>query len=188
MRHYFRKHYHSNQNASRSTMKPTYANELERTLTGDSFAAPPSHILERLSDTLAHREFPNVPRTIYAELWHIAFWQQISIDWVTGTPTPNPSTAAEGFPTPAQTAAEPWHALVERFIRSSEQVAAIARDAANFERPVQCPSPPGHPIRTMTIREQLESLTAHNAYHFGRIVLMRQVAGDWPPPSGGFTW
>jgi len=40
----------------------------------------------------------------------------------------------------------------------------------------------------MTIREQLESLAAHNAYHFGRIVLLRQLAGAWPPASGGFTW
>jgi hypothetical protein len=32
------------------------------------------------------------------------------------------------------------------------------------------------PVRVMTVREQLESLGAHNAYHFGRIVLLRQVA------------
>ena len=52
---------------------------------------------------------------------------------------------------------------------------------------VRCPSPPGAPVRTMTVREQLESLAAHNAYHFGRIVLMRQIAGAWPPASGGDT-
>jgi hypothetical protein len=40
----------------------------------------------------------------------------------------------------------------------------------------------------MTVREQLESLGAHNAYHFGRIVLLRQLMGLWPPPSGGFSW
>ena len=37
----------------------------------------------------------------------------------------------------------------------------------------------------MTVREQLESLAAHNAYHFGRIVLLRQLRQAWPPPSGG---
>jgi hypothetical protein len=40
----------------------------------------------------------------------------------------------------------------------------------------------------MTVREQLESLAAHDAYHFGRIVLLRQLCGAWPPKSGGFTW
>jgi hypothetical protein len=40
----------------------------------------------------------------------------------------------------------------------------------------------------MTVREQLESLTAHNGYHLGRIVLLRQLLGIWPPPAGGDTW
>jgi len=40
----------------------------------------------------------------------------------------------------------------------------------------------------MTVREQLENLAGHNAYHFGRIVLLRQLGNSWPPPSGSFTW
>jgi hypothetical protein len=40
----------------------------------------------------------------------------------------------------------------------------------------------------MTVREQLESFAAHNAYHLGRVVLLRQLMGSWPPPSGGLTW
>jgi len=52
---------------------------------------------------------------------------------------------------------------------------------------VLCPSPV-NPTRAMTVREQLESFAAHNAYHFGRIVLLRQMLGSWPPPSGGLTW
>jgi hypothetical protein len=40
----------------------------------------------------------------------------------------------------------------------------------------------------MTIREQLESLGAHNAYQCGRIVLLGQLQGLWPPPCGGFSW
>ena len=169
-------------------MKPNFANELERTLTGDSFAAPPSHILQGVDDALADCEFPGVLRSIYAELWHIAFWQQISIDWVSGKPTPNPGTAAGGFPNEEAKAAESWGQLCERFATLSEEAAAIARDVAGFEKVVECPSPAGHPTRFMTVREQMESLTGHNAYHFGRIVLMRQMAGSWPPPSGGFTW
>jgi hypothetical protein len=40
----------------------------------------------------------------------------------------------------------------------------------------------------MTVLEQLENLAAHNAYHLGRIVLLRQLLGAWPPPSGGDSW
>ena len=169
-------------------MKPAFANELERTLTGDSFAAPTSHILEGIEDALAHREFPHVPRSIYAELWHIVFWQQLSLDWVRGIPTPNPASAAAGFPSQTDIERESWSELCVRFAHTSAEAAEIARDAAAFERAIRCPSPPGHPERTMTVREQLENLTAHNAYHFGRIVLMRQMPDSWPPPSGGFSW
>jgi len=165
-----------------------FANEIERNLIGDSFAAPPSHILEGVSDALAHREFPNVPRTIYAELWHITFWQQVSLDWVRGVPGPYPATASAGFPSQADVDRESWSELCTRFARTSDEAVEFARDPSGFERPIRCPSPPGQPERTMTVREQLENLAAHNAYHFGRIVLMRQMAGSWPPPSGGSTW
>src|SRR5215472_2772194 len=165
-------------------MNPHFVNELERTLTGESYAAAPGHILEGVDDALAHREFPAVPRTIYAELWHISFWQQVSLDWVRGVPVPYPASAAVGFPSQADVDRESWSELCARFARTSEEAAGIARDASGFERPIRCPSPPGHPERTMTVREQLESLAAHNAYHLGRIVLMRQIAGSWPPPSG----
>jgi hypothetical protein len=40
----------------------------------------------------------------------------------------------------------------------------------------------------MTVREQLENAAAHNAYHMGRIVLLRQSLGVWPPAGGGYTW
>jgi len=163
-------------------------NELEQVLIGDSAASPPAEILQGLNPALAHRAVPGAPRAIYDELWHIAFWQQITLDWVEGLETPYPAHPSAGFPTGNDKAREDWDQLCRRFFRANQQAAAIARDAAMLQRQVNCPSRPGLPIRTMSVREQLESLAAHNAYHFGRIVLLRQLAGAWPPPSGGFTW
>jgi hypothetical protein len=40
----------------------------------------------------------------------------------------------------------------------------------------------------MSVRDQLISLAAHNAYHLGRIVVLRQLQQAWPPVSGGFSW
>jgi hypothetical protein len=62
--------------------------ELEQMIVGDSAAAPPSHILEGLSDELSHRKLSGAPHSIYEELWHIAFWQQVSLDWIGGIETP----------------------------------------------------------------------------------------------------
>jgi len=163
-------------------------NELEQALIGDSAAAPPAHILEDLSDGVVHAATAGAPHTIYQELWHAAFWQQVSLEWIAGVETPCPERAALGFPTEAQAEAEPWEELRRRFLEGAEQAAAIAGDGLWLERAVRCPSPAGKPTRTMPVREQLESLAAHNAYHLGRIVLLRQLQGAWPPPSGGFTW
>jgi uncharacterized damage-inducible protein DinB len=160
-------------------------NELEQTLIGDSAAAPPAHILEGIQNDLAHRVVQGAPHTIYQELWHIAFWQQVTLEWVNGIETPFPTHPSAGFPADER---EPWDQLCQRFFRDNQQAAALAGDEKRLEQSVRCPSQPGNPLRIMSVREQLESLAAHNAYHFGRIVLLRQLCGAWPPPAGGFTW
>lgn len=162
--------------------------ELEQILVGDSYAAPASHILEGLNNELAHQKLAGAPHSIYEELWHIVFWQQVTLDWISGVKTPFPSSPLDGFPTVLDAEREYWDALCERFFLGAEQASATTRDAARLDQSIQCPSRPGHPMRGMTVREQLESLGAHNAYHFGRIVLLRQLLGAWPPASGGYSW
>lgn len=160
--------------------------ELALCLNGDSAFAPPSHILENLTEEMARRRVEGASHTIYAEVWHMAFWQRITLHWVAGIETPCPASAAEGFPAPDEE--ESWELLRKRFLDGTEEAAKVAQDAAVLENAVRCPSPAGKPTRTMTVREQLESLAAHNGYHLGRVVLLRQMMGSWPPPSGGFTW
>ena len=162
--------------------------ELEATLNGDSAFTPPSHILEGLSDERAHRLPAGAPRSIYEELWHICFWQQITLDWISGVETPYPASPRDAFPTVLDAEKEYWPQLCERFSADVRKAAAAANDESRLNVAVRCTSKPGEPVRVMTAREQLESLAAHNAYHFGRIVLLRQLLGAWPPPSGGFSW
>ena len=160
--------------------------ELVQALVADSYAAAPSHILESLSDLLVHRVIPHAPHTIYQELYHITFWQQLSLDWIAGIETPFPAKPSEGFN--ADPDHQPWNQLRQRFLLGAEQAAGIASDTPRLDRPIRCPSRPGHPIRILTVHDQLISLATHNAYHLGRIVLLRQLLNAWPPPSGGFTW
>jgi hypothetical protein len=46
---------------------------------------------------------------------------------------------------------------------------------------------PGSDTGPPTLQELITNLVVHNAYHFGRIVLLRQMLGNWPP-GGGDTW
>jgi uncharacterized damage-inducible protein DinB len=171
-----------------TTNSQTLMNELERALVSDSAFAPPSHILEGISDDLAHKQVPAAPHTIYGELWHITFWQQITLDWIGGIETPNPEHASLGFPSQQDIDRESWAQLCQRFFHGNQQAGAAGGDTYRLDTLVRCPSPAGKPTRTMSVREQLESLAAHNAYHFGRIVLLLQLSGSWPPKSVGFTW
>src|ERR1700759_848184 len=100
--------------------------ELKQVLIGDSAAAPPSHILEGLNDELVHRQQDRVPHTIYQELWHIVFWQQIPLEWIDGVETPFPATPAAGFARPEDVERESWQDLCRRFFETSKEAAAVA--------------------------------------------------------------
>jgi uncharacterized damage-inducible protein DinB len=162
--------------------------ELVEALVGESYAARPANILQAANEELAQRRVPGAPHTLYEELWHIVFWQGVTLDWISGRQTPFPERPELAFPAPEQVAAETWDVLRERFARMAEDAAGLASDRARLEETIRCPSRPGEPVRVMTVRDQLISLAAHNAYHFGRMVLLRQMLGAWPPPAGGFTW
>jgi uncharacterized damage-inducible protein DinB len=161
--------------------------ELKQVIGGDSAAASPAFILEGLSEDLAHRRIERAPHTIFEELWHITFWQQVTLDWIRGIETPFPAHAAAGFPSEADRT-EDWDQLRQRFFQGNQEAGDFANNAAGLDVLIRCPSRPGMPTRTMTVREQLESLGAHNHYHFGRIVLLRQLHGAWPTASGGYSW
>jgi uncharacterized damage-inducible protein DinB len=163
----------------------TEMNELARTLIANGIGAPPAHVLEALDEETVHRRLPGVPHSIYEEVWHLAFWQQLSLDWIGGKPTPYPEHASDGFPTSSE---EAWSSLRDRFLRGAAQAADIAGDPGQLESFILCLSREAETPRNMQAREQLEGIAAHNAYHLGRIVLLRQLFGAWPPPSGGDTW
>jgi uncharacterized damage-inducible protein DinB len=159
-------------------------NELARAIIGSSAFAPPANILQAIPAASAQERLASAPHSIYEEVWHLAYWQNVTLDWVQGKPTPYPEHASAGFPASID---EPWDALRERFLTGTQSAAAIANDTDRLEVLVACPRV-GAPERRMTVREQLESLAAHNAYHLGRIVLIRQLQGNWPPPDGGDSW
>lgn len=162
--------------------------ELAKALISTSAFASPKNILQAIPEAAAH-ERPSTSsgiaaHPIYAEVWHMAYWQQVSLDWIEGKPVPVPLHASEGFPSNVD---EPWDLVCDRFLTGTEKAAAIANDVGRLEVVVACPNV-DEPDRTMTVHDQLVSLAAHNAYHLGRVVLLRQLLGIWPPPAGGYTW
>jgi uncharacterized damage-inducible protein DinB len=167
--------------------------ELAEILIGDGYATPPKRIFDGLTspetgDALTHQKPAGAPHSIYEELWHVVFWQQVTLEWMSGIETPYPKSSLDGFPTVLDVEKESFDALRSRFFEGLNAAVEAATDTSRHEREIRCPSRPAQPMRTMTVLEQLENLAAHNAYHLGRIVLLRQLLGVWPPPSGGDSW
>jgi uncharacterized damage-inducible protein DinB len=159
-------------------------NELAKALISNSAFAPAKNIVQAIPEQVVHERPGLAPHSIFDEVWHLDFWQRITLDWVAGRATPYPEHASDGFPAGCE---EPWEDVRVRFLAGTEEAAAVARDTDVLEMVVACPRV-GNLDRTMTVREQLDSLAAHNAYHLGRVVLLRQLLGCWPPPDGGDSW
>jgi uncharacterized damage-inducible protein DinB len=139
-------------------------------LTGEF--APRAHILDGLTLEQVSVRPAGAPHSIYEELWHAAAWQKLTLDgdeaalkrWEAGEPFPE-------HPAPESLAA--WDELVEMFLGYSERAVRLARDESWLESPE---------TERNSWRVGLESLAVHNAYHMGKIVLLRQLLGIWSPP------
>jgi len=142
-------------------------------LTGEF--APREHILAGLTLMDAGTRPTGAPHSIFEELWHAAEWQRLVLErddaalkrWERGAQFP---------PGPAPESEAAWSALVDSFLESSGRAVRLSKDEAWLESD-ETERHPG-----VTWRNALECLVSHNAYHMGKIVLLRQLLGVWSPP------
>ncbi|GAA3997541.1 DinB family protein [Deinococcus rubellus] len=136
--------------------------------------APRTYILEGMTLQQVGTRPTGASHSIYEELWHTAFWQRIVLErdeeaikrWEEDDLFP-PS------PEPADEAA--WQMLVNSFLASSERAVELAQDEVWLNTEAGADNP------GFTWRNALEQLAVHNAYHLGKIVLLRQLLGCWTP-------
>jgi uncharacterized damage-inducible protein DinB len=143
----------------------------------------PRHALDGLTPALADRHVRGAPHTIAEIVAHLAFWQDWFVGRCEGTGGPMPQSAVVGWPEP-----EPggWDALRQRFLDGLERlvpVGAAGDQARGLDPPIEFP-----PLAEITVGEVVIHVATHNAHHLGQVVLLRQMLGAWPPPSGSYTW
>ena len=113
---------------------------------------------------------PGISHSIFAELWHLTRWQMIIAfrdedlysEWERG----------EDFPTSPAQSLEEWQALVSSYLTGVDKVMEWP---ASPER-LAVETDPG-----ITMADNLDSLAVHSAYHFGKIMSLRQLQGAWRP-------
>jgi len=104
--------------------------------------------------------------SIYEELWHLVGYQQSILE--PGTPT------GDFYPTAPPEHEQQWHDLVRLFLDGARAAAALGQAPERLAVEVE----PG-----LTLADELNSVAVHNAYHFGKIVALRQRIGAWPPTA-----
>jgi uncharacterized damage-inducible protein DinB len=145
---------------------------------------PPARALEGLSADEAARRPPGSSHSIAEIVGHLTFWQEWFIQRCQGTAAPVVQRAAAGWP---ETSAKDWPDVHARFIDGLQRVAALGDPPSRLDAPIE-PAIEFPPLARYTIRDAVVHVASHNAHHLGQVIVLRQLAGLWPPPSGSWTW
>jgi hypothetical protein len=152
-------------------------------LIGHALSGKDSHVeaaraLEGLDWKIVAVQPEGVPYSIFKLLSHLVYWQDWVVKWLDGEDPPIPKHADGSWPADTGPAdGQAWDDTVKRFIDGIEELNRRAREAELFTK--------GNGKSRL---EMLQIIASHNSYHLGQVVLLRQMLGTWPPPSGGLTW
>jgi uncharacterized damage-inducible protein DinB len=151
---------------------------VEYGLTGGDAHVATRHVFDGLDWRTAGARVKGSPHTLYELLNHMVFWQQGVLLWLSGRTPPMPEHAADTWPAPsAPTTRAEWLAAVRRFQTGLARLERAGKRATATRK--------GNSKSSLGM---LAAVAAHNSYHAGQAVLLRQLLGKWPPPSGGLTW
>ena len=117
------------------------------------------------------------PHSVFQLLNHMIFWQNWALKWLDGRRPAVPKHASGSWPgSVAPANSREWQQAVRRFQDGLKGLHRHGSDAGLL-------GGQGKKSRL----EMLHGIASHNSYHVGQVVLVRQLLGAWPPPSGGVT-
>jgi uncharacterized damage-inducible protein DinB len=160
--------------------------ELTQLLRGRGAHADPLACIEDLTPEVAVRQVDGFPHSIFALVYHINYWMDYELRRVNGKKPAYPEHAAASWPSQAETGE--WPTVAKRCRQLLDRYAALAKSPSEeMQRNIEA-TYPGHLNLASSLSAVLWQIVAHNSYHVGQIVMLRQALGVWPPPQGGDTW
>jgi len=155
----------------------TVGKALGRALSGKGAHAETGGVFTGLTWKAAGTQPGGAPHSVFQLLNHMIYWQDWVVKWLDGQNPPVPKHAAGGWPgSPAPASPAEWQKAVRRYRGGLKALERWSREDPLAKR------------GTKTRLEMLQAIASHNSYHVGQVVIVRQMAGMWPPPSGGLTW
>ena len=144
----------------------------------------PAKTVAGLAPADAERRVAGANHSIAEIVAHMTFWATWFCDRCDGIHAPMVTKAALGWP-----AVQPgsWPEIERRFLEVLERAAKIGERPERLEQPIS-PAIEVPPLAAYTIHDAMVHMGVHTAHHLGQVVLLRQLMGVWPPPSGSWTW
>jgi DinB superfamily len=151
-------------------------NVLEHVLLAKPPFAKPANIMNGIPLELTTVRPSGFSHSFYEELWHLNYWLHFSLALIRGENPSVPEHSSGSFPADNETLSEStWQALLEQVNAGLEMASTLARDESELNRAFS-------PERT--VEGELIIVASHNAYHFGRMVALRQILGIWSSDLG----
>ena len=144
----------------------------------------PEHAVEHLTPEDAERRVPGANHSIAEIVAHLNFWAGWFCDRCEGIHAPMVTSAASGWPAVAPGS---WPELHARFLTTLNRAVALGDDPGRLASRL-IPAIEFPPLANYTIRDAIVHMGTHNAHHLGQVIILRQLTGLWPPPSGSWTW
>jgi len=115
--------------------------------------------------------------TIWAQLWHMTYWQDWCLERLRGGFPDHPEDIMESWSEPpsAESLQGDWAKLCQRFTNGLNEVKRFAREA-DLDQFLPASS-------KTTVLGELMTISQHNSYHIGQIVALRRLLDAWPPPN-----
>jgi hypothetical protein len=160
---------------------------LRELLYGKGSHANPIACLEDVPVSLVGKKIEGHPHSIWEIVEHMNCWMDYEVHRIGGESPVYPEHAIQSWPASEGPASETeWNETLTCFTSLLGQLEVLSN--SNLEimrRQVAASGPSASPS---TVEEVLWQMVAHNSYHIGQVVLIRQCLGAWPPRKGGDSW
>ncbi|WP_057763076.1 DinB family protein [Cytobacillus praedii] len=117
----------------------------------------------------------NCPYSVWQVLNHMIFWQDFYLTFLKGKVPEHPEHDEDSWPDETAPLNETeWSDTLLLFSKGLKEAENQAKKELNELKDLRLERTRG---------DILATLMAHNSYHTGQIALIRQLIGEWPPPS-----
>lgn len=155
-------------------------------LRGKGAHADPIGCVEDLSAEIASRPVAGFPHTIGQLVFHMNYWMNYEFRRIGGEKPKYPEHSAESFPVTMTLSSSEWDQLRRDFAWFLSEFEKLAcSPAEEMNREIESPREVKEDQRLAAV---LWQMVAHNSYHVGQIVMLRQALGEWPARGGGDSW